>query len=390
MSALDDHQAVVYTVIPTFNRIDYTRACIRCLQAQTYSLIRIIVADGGSTDGTPERIRDEFPGVAVLRSEQEQWWSGSMAVGINYALRSSKTPDDFVLMMNNDTEFGSDYVETLVRVSRLRNAAVGALIVDSKNPSTILDAGEYIKWESYTFPARTTINDGETYYAGIDVLPGRGTLVPVYMIRKAGSIDAVRFPHYIADYEFFVRLKRNGFPLGITYETRIASHVDTTGYAQPPGRQQGFWKSLHLLVARRSMHNIIDHYRFIHVAAPPRLRGRLQRKVVANAISALLTTFALGRWAQAFLRRTRRLTWVAYAWIQPPYFVRKGDCERLGVSHEDLMQERMLMPIKDDDRLLLSQRRRKLSSSKEAMRLWEYARQRNQRLPRTVQLFRIR
>ncbi len=44
----------VYVVIPVFNRLHFTRACLGALQRQTYPNVTVIVADGGSTDGTPE------------------------------------------------------------------------------------------------------------------------------------------------------------------------------------------------------------------------------------------------------------------------------------------------------------------------------------------------
>ncbi|MBX4967387.1 glycosyltransferase family 2 protein [Rhizobium binae] len=275
-AATGSGRQTVHVVIPVFNRLHFTRACIVYLQAQTWKPINIIVSDGGSTDGSVATIRTEFPDVTVLTTDKELWWSGSMALGINHVLSLGGRPDDFVLMMNNDTILVPDYVETLVKASLEHDAAVGGLIVDSRDHAQILDAGEYVDWESYTFPVRQHADPGEIYRDDVDVLPGRGSIIPLRMITAAGNVDAEMLPHYLADYEFFCRLKSHGFKLGVTYETRIMAHIEETGIAPTQGRStfRSIWNEL---FSRRSMSNVRDHWRFIgrHAPAAYRYRNRM-------------------------------------------------------------------------------------------------------------------
>lgn len=280
--------APVYVVIPVFNRLHFTRSCIIDLKAQTYSPLRIVVADGGSTDGTVNAIRAEFPEVTVLTTEKELWWTGSMQMGIAHVLERSAGAEGYVLMLNNDTELGEDYVERLVSTSREFNAAVCGLIVDSRNPDRVLDAGEYIDWTSYTFPVKSSLQSGDHFIGDVDVLPGRGSLVPLHMIRKAGNVDAELLPHYLADYEFFYRLKSNGFRLGVTCETRILAHVEETGIVPTGGvsNLRTLWREA---FSRRSMNNVLDHWRFVSRHAPKEIRGRTQRKLLRR----LLVDFTL-------------------------------------------------------------------------------------------------
>jgi GT2 family glycosyltransferase len=273
----------VHVVIPVFNRLRFTRACVAYLQAQTWKSINIIVSDGGSTDGTVAAIRAEFPEVTVLTTDKELWWSGSMALGIDHVLSQHTGPDDFVMMMNNDTIFSPDYVETLLGVARQRNAAVGALIVDSRDHTHILDAGEYIDWENYAFPVQQHVEPGERYRDDVDVLPGRGSIIPVQMIRAAGNVDADMLPHYLADYEFFCRLKQHGFRLGVTYDTRIMAHIEETGIVPTQGRAtfRSVWNEL---FSRRSMSNVRDHWRFISRHAPPACRNKNRIRLIKRVV----------------------------------------------------------------------------------------------------------
>ena len=332
----------VFAIIPVFNRLALTEACVTCLSAQTYPSLRIIVVDGGSTDGTPERIRREYPHVEVLQDQKELWWGEAMQLGIEHCLRHSRRDDDMLLMMNNDTLIDPDYVATLVRVSQERNAAVGGVIVDNANPSCILDAGEFVDWSTYSFPVKTMREPGETYVEGVDLLSGRGTLIPLGMVRDAGNINGKRFPHYIADCEFFARLKRRGFRLGVTFEAMIRSHVDETGLSTQhtdPLTCAQVWRAL---FSKRSMDNVGNHWRFIHDSAPNPLQWSLKRRLIRRCAYLVVSRTALRHVA------------LPLAWfLTGLYYVTKDDCVACGCDPDVLRKAGVLRAWRQDDWYLL-------------------------------------
>jgi glycosyltransferase involved in cell wall biosynthesis len=380
--------ATVYAVIPVYNRLELTRQCVALLKAQSYAPIVIVVADGGSTDGTTETIRREFPDVKVLSSERELWWTGAMAMGIDYALRESRNNSDFLLMMNNDTVFPPDFVSVLVRVSLEERAAVGALTVDLKDPTRILDAGEFIDWESYAFPVKTQVGPGERFFDGVDVLPGRGTLVPLAMIRQAGNVDPERFPHYIADYEFFARLKRLGFRLGVTYETAIKSDPCITGLAARAGERRGLVQSATLLLSRRSMNNFFDHYRFISAAAPQHLRSEVRRTYVHGIIWRTLARLGVAPLVKFAHQAGKALGWL----VRPPPSVSRQQALEFGVDPQALTAKGVIAPYRLRDGMhyyFRTGRTRVFARGEPAARLYEHARMKRQRVPRSLILRRL-
>ena len=271
------NNSCVYVVIPVFNRWKFTKKCIQQLLDQTYSQISIVVSDGGSSDETLDETRKLFPDVVVLESKTELWWTGAMEKGIRYILKEAKK-NDFLLMMNNDTEISANYVEQLVTASMAHRAAVGGLIVDSKDPERVLDAGEYLDWSNYTFSVIDAIHPQETFRDDVDFLPGRGTLIPLEWVRKIGNVNSKMFPHYLGDYDFFWRLKTAGCRLGVCYEAKLLAHIDETGIIleEPivsiPNILRG-------LLSRRSMHNIVDHWRFVNAHAPCSIVVQLKFKL---------------------------------------------------------------------------------------------------------------
>jgi GT2 family glycosyltransferase len=319
-------------------------ACIDSLSAQTYTALRIIVVDGGSTDGTPDRIRGEYPQVEVLQGQEELWWGEAMQVGVEYSLRHSRHDDDMLLMMNNDTLIDPDYVATLVRVSQERNAAVGGMIVDSRDPSRILDAGELVDWKTYSFTVKTVREADETYVAGMDLLSGRGTLIPLFMVRRAGNVNGARFPHYIADCEFFARLKREGFQLGVSCEAIVRSHVDVTGLSTQHADPLTFAQAWRALFSTRSMDNVRNHWRFIEDCAPPHLRRPLQRRLIRRCAYLVAS------------RTVLRHVALPLAWfLTGLYYVTKEDCAACGCEADELRRAGVLKTWRRDDWYLLEQ-----------------------------------
>ena len=324
------------------------------------------MVDGGSTDGTVDTLRREHPDVVVLEEGRPLWWTGAMRLGIEWALANSRHPDDMLLMMNNDTLVSPPYMDTLVRVSRETGAAVGALIVDSREPTRILDAGEFIDWRKYTFPVKTAIEPGETRCDRVDVLPGRGSLVPLRMIRVAGNVDDRRFPHYVADYEFFSRLRRHGFTLVVTYEAQIAAHVEETGLAVLD-RTYTLRQMWRLLFSRRSMSNVVDHWRFIGRCAPPERRAAARRRMLRASLGMALFQTRL----RYFLVPVR-LLWRAVRFGAPAsHYVNDTDCRACHVDAAALVREGILRPWLRDGWYVFAVRRREWwNSRKELRRLW--------------------
>ena len=203
-------------------------ACIGHLRAQRHPDIEIVVIDGGSTDDTVSVVAAE-PDVTLIAGIGEQWWTGATWHGIEHALRTG-SDDDFVLLLNNDTTFGPEMIEVLVRESLEHDAAVAPIAVDAIDGS-VVNAGTTIDWQRFRMLHRRDVPEAPSTWP-TDVFEGRGTLVPLRMIRVVGNVDRERLPHYAADYEFSRRLARRGFRLLMTNRTEIRVHLDANRVEQ--------------------------------------------------------------------------------------------------------------------------------------------------------------
>lgn len=225
----------IFIVIPVFNKIEYTLNCLSSLQGQTYANYETIVVDDHSSDGTTVQINQKFPEVTVLHGDGNLWWTGGTNMGIAYALKTA-TDHDFVLTLNNDLEINKDYLEQLVKVyEQCQPCLVGSVSVNIQKPEQVEFLG--IKSSLITGKRRLPIKEMLPYSAlkkaydiiESDVLPGRGTLIPVPVFREIGLFDFEHFPQYLADYDFSKRAEYAGYKLVVSTKAVVKSIVESTG-----------------------------------------------------------------------------------------------------------------------------------------------------------------
>ena len=278
----------VYVLIPVHNRLGYTRACLTCLERQTYTWMEVVVIDDGSTDGTSTALAREFPRVTVLRGNGRLWWTGAMAMGVRHVLRRCAA-NDYILCQNNDTLFELDYVSTLVRVSRERGGALVGSVLRNWDDGTLISLGPKIDWwRSQICDLNKLVDDPEVLcreevIESIDALPGRGTLVPVRVFRRIGNFRPILLPHYIADYEFSARAKQRGERLLLSTRAVVYTVPERPRPAGPPGVRS----TLRAFFSRRSNTNLIDQLIFFAISGPPRTRPRAVFWTLRHAFRAL-------------------------------------------------------------------------------------------------------
>lgn len=275
---------MVYALIPAHNNKDEVLELLGCLSRQTYGDLRIVLVDDGSTDGTDQAVRVRFPHVTILQGDGHLWWTGANVLGVNHILRHAKR-GDYVLLLNNDLIVDDEYVSLLVRCSEKANrAVVGSTTVDFNDPKN-LAAGIRLDRK-----LNATVNRDKTAIESVesedsDMLPGRGTLVPIEVFQKVGNFNQRRLPHYGADYEFMVRARRAGFRLVVSHSAKVYAKLDISGLHMPDCARLSISECVTLLSSRKSAANLCYYPTYVWMCSEP---GWKLRNTMAHGMGLLM------------------------------------------------------------------------------------------------------
>ena len=108
----------VALVITNWNGRHYLEACLRSIFTQDFQDFGVYVIDNASTDDSVVWIRSHFPQVHLIQNETNLGLCAANNRGI------LATRAEFVVILNNDTEFEPDWLGNLVRAMEL-NPQVG-------------------------------------------------------------------------------------------------------------------------------------------------------------------------------------------------------------------------------------------------------------------------
>lgn len=116
-----ESKPMVWIVVLTLNNYSDTAECLQSLRSIRYPSCKIILVDNGSTDGTPQLVRTQFPEVTVIENGRNLGVAAGYNVGIHYALDQGA---EFVFVVNNDTTVDPEIMDHLVQAAREPNAGI--------------------------------------------------------------------------------------------------------------------------------------------------------------------------------------------------------------------------------------------------------------------------
>lgn len=255
----------VYVLVPVHDRREVTRRFVECFRAQRYPRCQLVLVDDGSTDGTTEMVRGLVPSAVVLRGTGDWWWAGSLQQGFRWLATNARSPDDVILIANDDTWLPDDFVATGVGLLRGQpRMLLGAQAFDQET-GLLLDAGRHVDWQRLTFDAAR--NPGE-----LDCLSTRGLFLRVADLDGIGRLHPRLLPHYLSDYEFTIRAHRKGWRLRTDPTLRLTLDDRTTGIRARSAK--GLGTTLREYFSKRSTMNPLAWTAFLVLACPARWRWR--------------------------------------------------------------------------------------------------------------------
>lgn len=227
-------QPLVSVITLNWNGLEVTTELLRSIQKHnTYPNIEIIVVDNASTLDPTSALTRIYPGLKVIRNQQNLGFSAGNNVGI----RAAK--GDFLFIINNDTEFTPGLIEGLLEVfSKFPDAG----IVSPKfhyffHKGTI----EYAGYQSVNiFTGRNGMIGSKEKDEGQynEIMPthyahGGAMMVPRKVIEEVGLLHEGFFLYY-EEFDWCNQIKKKGYK--VYYQPKsLIYHKEsmTTGKESP-------------------------------------------------------------------------------------------------------------------------------------------------------------
>jgi hypothetical protein len=218
----------VYILIVAFNHKRHTFRCLESLKNITYPDFTVVVVDNGSSDGTAEDIRNNYPWVKLIVNDRNLGFTGGHIKGCERAMKEGA---DYILLLNNDVEVAKDFLERLIDVAESdeRIGAVGPVMYFLDPPNRVWSAGLKVRllglYNKMLFFGQTDqkIPDLLT----VPVISGAALCLKRKVIDEVGFLDDLYFC-YNEDVDLCYRMRKAGYSLVTVKASRIWHKVSAS------------------------------------------------------------------------------------------------------------------------------------------------------------------
>jgi GT2 family glycosyltransferase len=236
-------------VIVNYNGAGYIERCLFSLQ-ESASASPLVVVDNGSTDGSPEAIAAHFPGITLIRRENDGF-AGGVNAGLNRCLDHGC---DAAVLLNPDTVVQPDTIEAFIRAMRRHpDAILSPAIFYLSNPDLSDSyAGRMQWWRGRMKSAFLGRSAGELPRSDvlIETASFCAVLIPANVFRRVGPLDD-RYFLYFEDADYLERAHAAGCQLWYVPDVRVLhSEGKATGGATSPLALYYYVRNRHLLVRK--------------------------------------------------------------------------------------------------------------------------------------------
>lgn len=195
----------IAVISTSFNRREKTIKAFSSLSVYNKNELEFFLCDDRSTDGTADALKKIFPSIHIIYGSGDLFWSR----GMNKAMSEAKKGDfDFYLMINDDVEFFTDAIDTMLDTymkAEKSCGVVGATLNQGEKETSY--GGKMINGKNFILP------NGELQCC--DLANWNCFLIDRNIINRIGVIDPY-YEHAHGDYDYSLMMRRAGFDIFVS------------------------------------------------------------------------------------------------------------------------------------------------------------------------------
>ncbi|MGN0158008.1 MAG: glycosyltransferase [Brotaphodocola sp.] len=199
---------MVSIVIPVYNQIHYTYACLLSILEHTKDVTyEVIIADDVSTDAT-EHLSDYAEGLVICRNSTNQGFLRNC----NQAARNAR--GKYVMFLNNDTQVTPGWLSSLVNLIE-HDSTIGMVGSKLVYPDGRLQEAGGIIWSDGSGWNYGRLDDPDkpeyNYVKDVDYISGAAILLSNDLWKQIGGFDTRFAPAYCEDSDLAFEVRKAGY-----------------------------------------------------------------------------------------------------------------------------------------------------------------------------------
>lgn len=252
----------ISAVIVSWNAKDFLLDCLRSIKGRgAGKSIEIIVVDNASTDGSPEEVEREFPGVKLIRNETNKGFAAANNIGIE------QSTGKYICLINSDVWVLENCLDRLCDYMD-SNPSIGMVAPKILNPDMTLQVSCRRfpgLWNNFCPAFGMNRVFGETRFFGgehmfffrHDVVRRVNVLVGCFLMVRREALDVVglldeRFFMYVEDIDWCRRVWAAGWEVvffpdaqAIHYRGGSSSNAPAKFAMEQERARLQYWKKYH-------------------------------------------------------------------------------------------------------------------------------------------------
>lgn len=268
-------------VVVNYNTASDLRACLASAREKLGD-VEVVVVDNGSSDGSPEMVREEFPWVRLVENPGNPGYASACNRGI------AATREPYVFILNSDVEFQADGLEELLDFldAHPEVGALGPMVLNSDGtvqmscrrfPSMLENAVHGLAgdiWPDNPLTRSYQMKDLERNEpCEVDWVSGAAMLLRREAAERVGGFDEAYFM-YVEDVDICWRLREAGYRVFFHPGFRLVHHIGKTS-------------------SQQSTRMLYHHHRSMFVFFRKRYRGWRRWLLLPPVMAGLAARFAL-------------------------------------------------------------------------------------------------
>lgn len=207
------NNAEIAVLMACHNRCNITLSCLQALYQQSVS-VDVYLVDDGSSDGTSDKVRLNYPLVKIFKGDGTLFWVGGMRLAFAEALNSNY---NYYLWLNDDTILDPNALDKLLTTyyQLIEKGFPDSIIVGSTRDAI---SGEPTyggaKRSKHWYSNKYEFVQPSQELQECDTMYGNCVLIPNSVAKKVGNLDPA-FIHTLGDLDYGLRARKLGCSIWI-------------------------------------------------------------------------------------------------------------------------------------------------------------------------------